>query len=128
MALRKLEEEAWGDKVRRAREAAGLTMRAAADRIGAVHTTSHRTLAHIEACRDVPTGSRALTAYIALLSYGFDPDDFGLADSKAAAVVNRDALLDLFPPVPDRGRGLLTSTFPQLGPPTSTFIGLAVAA
>ena len=79
--------------MRRARETAGLTVRDAAAEASTILTTSYRTIARLEESRDVPTGSRQLAAYVALLVYGYDPDDFGLADSKASTLVDKRAVV-----------------------------------
>lgn len=68
-------------------------MREAAERVNEIMTTSYRTIARLEEERDAPTGSRQLAAYVALLAYGYDPDDFGLKGSKASHLVDKRAVL-----------------------------------
>ena len=91
MAIRlmRLDEERWGERIRRARERAGLTVREAADLVSQIHETSYRSIARLEELHVPPTGRRQLLAYLALLAYGYDPDDFGLGDSPASKLVNR---------------------------------------
>lgn len=92
MALRlaELDDERWGERVRRARERADLTLRQAALLVGTVHPTSFRSIARLEEEHAPPTGRRQLTAYITLLAYGYDPAGFGLADTPASTLVDRD--------------------------------------
>jgi transcriptional regulator with XRE-family HTH domain len=90
LQLSELDEETWGERVRRARERAGLTLRQAAQLVGEVHPTSFRSIARLEEEKRPPAARRQLTAYITLLGYGYDPDAFGLADTPASTLVDRD--------------------------------------
>lgn len=93
--LAELDAELWGERVRRARERAKLSVRTAAELVGAVLPTSFRSIARLEEEPGVPDGRRQLLAYVALLAYGFDPAGFGLGDSAASRLVNRDEVLQV---------------------------------
>lgn len=94
MTLRHLDDETWGEQVRRARERAGLSLRQATELVSRVLPTSLKSLARLEEQIHAPEdGRRQLTAYVALLAYGFEPDGFGLGSSQAAKLVNRTEVL-----------------------------------
>lgn len=93
LALARLGDERWGERVRRARERAGLTVRQAAELVCAVTPTSYRSIARLEEEWDVPSERRQLTAYIAVLAYGYDPADFGLDATPASRLINRREVL-----------------------------------
>jgi hypothetical protein len=78
-----LNDETFGEKVHRAyrqgRAAHGFTYREIADRLSAVYPVSMQSLQRLELQPDIPRQQRVrLVAYLALIAYGFDPEDFGL--------------------------------------------------
>jgi hypothetical protein len=106
MELKRLPPEGWGKKLQRAREDAGLSLQAAETRIRPLLPTSYRTLARLETLDDCPQDARRqLQAFVAILAYGFDPADFGLAGCSAAEFIDRAVALrklhiDVSPSIP----------------------------
>ena len=92
-ALMKLGQETWGQRLRRAREHAGLSIYDAEKIVSRVYPASYRTIARLEKLAAAPDDKRAVLAYVAVVAYGFDPADFGLADTPAAAVFDLERLV-----------------------------------
>lgn len=99
-----LEEETWGDRVKRARDRSGLTLEQAAARVATVMPVSYGALARLEKLPDAPKErQRRFMAYLTVLAYGFDPAGLGLDDSAIPALIDRDRLAELvrnWPPTP----------------------------
>lgn len=90
-----LGEETWGQRLRRAREASLLTVRATAEQLTAAgFDVSHTTIARFEDEDEAPRGGhqRAVIACVAVLAYGYDPADFDLEET--AGLLNIPAVLD----------------------------------
>lgn len=78
--LRLLGEEPFGSRLRRAREASGIELRAAAEIISRVMFTSHTRLNRLEKMIGPPPDrERRALAYLAMLVYEFDPAQLGLS-------------------------------------------------
>lgn len=82
-AVLRLDEENWGERVnrayRRGRRKYGITYDLVADRISPIEKTTGGTLVRLGDHEDVPGQARTRKiAWLALISYGFDPADFGL--------------------------------------------------
>jgi hypothetical protein len=78
-----LEDETFGERVHRAyrqgRAQHGFTYREISDWLAPVYPVSMQSLQRIEAQPDLPRQARMrLVAYLALIAYGFEPEDFGL--------------------------------------------------
>lgn len=78
-----LDDENFGERVHRAyrqgRAAHGFTYREIAERLSTVYPVSMQSLQRIEAQAEIPRQPRMrLVAYLALIAYGFEPEDFGL--------------------------------------------------
>lgn len=78
-----LDEEDWGERLRRAfyrgKEIYGYTYDDCAERISKIRPTAQSALVKLYQWKDLPSRlPTRQTAYFALLSYGFDPEDFGL--------------------------------------------------
>lgn len=81
IALRILSEEPFGSRMHRARIAAGLELRPAAETISRYMFISHTSLHRLEHLDGPPLSRRTRAlGYLALLVYGFDPSQFGLTD------------------------------------------------
>ena len=81
--LRRLGPETFGQRLRRAREASQVEFRAAADAISEFAFVSTATLARFERLDDLPADRRRRAlVYLAVVTYGFDPTDFGLSDAE----------------------------------------------
>jgi transcriptional regulator with XRE-family HTH domain len=91
--MKRLEEETWGQRLRRAREEAGLSQPGAARLLTkVVIPVTQPEVSRLEGQLSPPaTGRQAFLAYLLVLAYGYDPDDFGLADSGAAPLIDKDA-------------------------------------
>lgn len=124
--LIRLGAETWGERLRRARDRAGLNTRQAADLIGPYIPTSYATLARIERkSSQMPTGRTAQIAFVALLAYGIDPADFGLDQLAECRALNSGAILSdieqrraMLPSTSSRCRALCAGQRPYPGQPT----------
>lgn len=78
LALARLPEETWGERLRRARKRRSLE--STAELVSLAAPTSHTSLARLESLDKAPENRKARArAVLALLVYGFDPADFGLS-------------------------------------------------
>lgn len=74
--LRTLQPEAWGDRMRRARDRRPVN--AVEERISRIVPVGRNTIVRLERMQAPPTDRRRrLIAVLALLSYGIDPRDLG---------------------------------------------------
>jgi hypothetical protein len=78
-----LTDETWGERAHRAyrtqRRTYGQTYRQIADRISLVLPVADSQLYRLEDNTDLPKTSRVrLLAFLAIIAYGFNPEDFGL--------------------------------------------------
>lgn len=96
LPLRALGDETWGERLGRARGRSGLKLREAAEIASRVWPTTHTSLLRLESLREPPTDQRRrFAALLAVLVYGFNPEDFGLSLSDIPALIDRDRLADL---------------------------------
>lgn len=92
--LTQLGAETWGERFRRARDRSGLNVRKAAALVDPYISTSYATLARLErSCVERPSGRWAQIAFVALLAYGVNPAQFGLADLPECRALNAEAIL-----------------------------------
>lgn len=80
---RLLDDENFGERVHRAyrkgRATYGFTYREVSERLSTVYPVSMQSLQRIEQQPVIPRQPRMrLVAYLALIAYGFEPEDFGL--------------------------------------------------
>jgi hypothetical protein len=79
----RLDDESFGERVHRAyrqgRALHGFTYRDIAERLTNLYPVSMQSLQRIEQQDEIPKQPRVrLVAYLALIAYGFEPEDFGL--------------------------------------------------
>jgi transcriptional regulator with XRE-family HTH domain len=113
--LRTLGQEPFGARLRRARQASGIELRAAAELISQLMFTSHTRLNRLEKMVDPPVDrDRRALAYLAMLVYGFDPAELGLtpADLPKGLRSNSDLEALLRSRCPSRTLAGRTQTIP----------------
>lgn len=95
LALRKLDGETWGNRMQRARRQAELTVRGAAALLtDAGYEISHTAITRLESEREAPAGHRRMSACLALLAYGLDPDELDVGDM--CRLLDVEAVLGVF--------------------------------
>lgn len=81
-------DETWGQKMRRYRNEAGLTMEDAALLVNDVTRTSHMSIARLEDREEAPTNPRTrATAAVALVCYGIQPGTMELSFDDIPAAI-----------------------------------------
>ena len=79
-SLLALDEETWGERVARARNRARLSLKEAAARVSQLIPVSYSTLMRLESLEEEPQDvKRRAVAYLALYTYGYKPELFGLS-------------------------------------------------
>lgn len=79
-SLLALDDETWGERVARARARARLSLKEAAARVSQLIPVSYSTLMRLESLDEAPTDlKRRAIAYLALFTYGYKPETFGLS-------------------------------------------------
>ena len=79
-ALLALDDETWGERVARARGRARLSLKEAAARVSQLIPVSYSTLMRLESLDEAPVDvKRRAVAYLALFTYGYQPELFGLS-------------------------------------------------
>lgn len=95
LALTAFPVETWGERLRRARGRRALE--AVATSISHVYVISHTTIARLEKLTDKPTKlKQRRIAVLALLSYGYDPEDFGLSLDDLPSQLDLLGVMDYF--------------------------------
>lgn len=80
--LRRLDTETFGQQVRRCRDLSRVDLREAAEWVSRWVLTSYKSLSRLERLGELPTDlHRRAVAYLTILAYGFDPEQFGLTDN-----------------------------------------------
>lgn len=93
--LRTLGPETFGDRFRRARETSGRSLREAEEAVAQFLPTSRNSLNRLEQLDTAPADRRRRAlAYLVLVAYGFDPLDFGLADTDLPAGLSLDSVVE----------------------------------
>lgn len=98
------EPESWGERVSRAyraqRRRTGQHYREVAERISQIHPVLNSQLSRLEDNEDLPpTRNTRLIAFLALIAYGYDPEDFGLnAGNTPVAGYDLKRVVDLLKP------------------------------
>lgn len=93
--LRRLDDEPFGSRLRRAREASGIELRTAAESISQLMFTSHTRLNRLEKMDKPPADpQRRALAYLAMLVYGFDPSQLGLSPEDLPKGLRANAALE----------------------------------
>lgn len=96
MRLQTLDTETWGERVARARTRSGVSLKEAAARVSQFEQVSYTSLMRLERLGSVPSdGRRRIIAYLALVSYGYDPEDFGLSANALPRWMTGEALTGL---------------------------------
>jgi hypothetical protein len=91
MTLQRLGPESWGDKLRRAREFVGLTIRDVETQL--FPHVSRSALTRLEGLSEVPADRKNRgRAALLLLLYGFELEDFDLGDTDLPPVIDLKAL------------------------------------
>lgn len=91
-----LDEETWGERVARARGRARLSLKEAAARVSRLVPVSYSSLMRLEYLDAVPTDvKRRMVAYLALIVYGYEPEEFGLSVDDLPRWITAEALHDL---------------------------------
>ena len=77
-----LHEETWGQRLRRAREASGLTLEEAAKRVSRLVPCSAPTLHRLERLDEAPTEWRRMVlAWLTVVAYGYKPSALDLPEN-----------------------------------------------
>lgn len=94
--LRALDAETWGERVARARNRSGMSLKEAAARVSQLLPVSYSTLMRLESMQQPPTDTkRRILAFLTLVAYGYEPQDFGLEPGDLPRWITPDVLSDL---------------------------------
>jgi hypothetical protein len=94
LALARLPEESWGQRLRRARNKRSLE--STAELVSMAAPTSHTSLARLEQLHEAPEkGKLRARAVLALLVYGYEPADFDLSLEDLPRAVDVQRFADL---------------------------------
>lgn len=96
-----LDDDTFGDLLRRARDYSGIRIRDAATKISDFERTSHQRLLNLELLADPPSDAgRRVLAVLAAVTYGFDPAVFGLEWSYLPRRIDRADVISALAPQP----------------------------
>lgn len=94
--LLSLDEETWGERVGRARTRARISLKEASARVSRLVPVSYSTLMRLESLPEPPADiKRRLVAYLALSSYGYEPEAFGLSSRDLPRWMTSEKLSEL---------------------------------
>lgn len=100
--LLSLGTETWGERLARARSRSGVSLKEAAARVSDLAPVSYSSIMRLESMTEPPADrKRRMVAYLTLIAYGFDPEQFGLSENDIPKWITKEVLADL----PISGKG-----------------------
>lgn len=94
--LASLSAPTWGERFTLARRRSGKSLERVADEVSQVTPISYGTLVRLEKLTDAPADKkRRFIAFLALLSLGYDPADFGIGLDDVPRWITMDRLSEL---------------------------------